>query len=120
MRLFESGASVREVSRRIGVSRSVVSRLRGRVMETERSKERRRSGRPRATIHAQDRFIVLQSLRDRIATANSIKQQLRTATNVDIGCQTIRNRLHEANLASRTLQSEYDLGVTAEIGAESM
>ena len=103
MGFLETGLSIR-VSRRIGVSLSVVSRLQDRSMERGRSEERRRSGRPRTTTHAQDRFIMLQALRDRIATANSIKQQLRRATKMNISDQTIRNRPDEAKIASRIPQ----------------
>lgn len=83
------------------MSHSVVQRLRERFNNTGSVQEPRRSGRPRVTTARQDHFITLSALRMRSATANTIRRQLHAASNVNVSDQTIRNRLHEANLRSR-------------------
>lgn len=98
---IENGLSIREVARRLAVSHSVIQRLQERTQATGHVAERPRSGRPRATTRRQDRFIVTQALRERTATANSLRGQLRHAANVNVSDQTIRNRLRAANLRSR-------------------
>ena len=46
--------------------------------------------------------MVLSSLRDRTAPARALQNELLNATNVSVSDQTIRNRLHEAGLRSRS------------------
>lgn len=98
---LEEGVRLREVARRLAVAHSVIQTLRDRYSETGSVTERRRSGRPRSTTRQQDRFVVLSALRQRTATANALRTQLRAASNVTVSDQTIRNRLREANLRSR-------------------
>ena len=97
--LIRQGLSLRNVGRQLGVSQSVIWRLSNRYQQTVR--ERARSGRPRILTPQQDRFVVLAARRERTATANNIRAQLRTAANVNVSEQTIRNRLRAANLQSR-------------------
>ena len=98
---LQEGVGVREVGRRLAVSHSVIQTLRDRHAETGSVAERRRPGRPRSTTRQQDRFLVVSALRQRTVTANTLSRQLRTAGNVVISDQTVRNRLREANLHSR-------------------
>lgn len=98
---LRQGIALREVARRLAVSLSVIQRLRDRFANTGSVREPRRSGRPRMTTRQQDRYIVLTALRNRTVTATTLRGQLRTASNVNVSDQTIRNRLHEANLRSR-------------------
>ena len=98
---LQEGVAVREVGRRLGVSHSIIQRLRERFNNTRSVQEPRRSGRPRVTTARQDHFIALSALRTRSATANTIRRQLQAASNINVSDQTIRNRLHEANLRSR-------------------
>src|ERR1700729_1374980 len=98
---FEEGVPIREIARRLAVNQSVIQRLRDRFINTGTVEEARRPGRPRITNVQQDRYVVLMALRDRTATANAMRIQLRATTNVNLSDQTIRNRLHEANLHSR-------------------
>uniref|UniRef100_A0A667WJH9 Transposase Tc1-like domain-containing protein n=1 Tax=Myripristis murdjan TaxID=586833 RepID=A0A667WJH9_9TELE len=76
-------------------SQSVISRLQQRYKETGRVTERHRSGRPLATSHTDDRFIVNSALRNRMMNAT----QLQARTQVSL--QTIRNRLHQHGLRAR-------------------
>ena len=64
-------------------------------------KDRPRSGRPRATTHAQDRLIRTLALRNRVITANQIAARLHTDTGVRVTAHTIRNRLHRGHLQAR-------------------
>ena len=60
---LEAGMRQVEVARRLGVSQSVISRLRTRLAQTNSTLDRRRSGRPRSTSQAQDRFLRTSALR---------------------------------------------------------
>ena len=98
---LQEGISAREVGRRLGVSDSVIRRLRDRFQATGSAEERARSGRPRATSRRNDRSIVLATLRNRTVTARTLRGNLRQAANVNVSETTIRRRLHESNLLSR-------------------
>ena len=99
---IQDGISLREIGRRLGVTHSVIQRLRERWQTTGSVQEPRRPGRTRSTTIQQDRFVVLSSLRDRTAPARAIRNELLNATNVTVSDQTIRNRLREAGLRSRS------------------
>ena len=99
---MQEGIGVREIGRRLGVVHSVIQRLRDRYKTTGSVQEPRRPGRTRSTTRQQDRFVVLSSLRDRTAPARALQNELLNATNVSVSDQTIRNRLHEAGLRSRS------------------
>ena len=58
-----------------------------------------RSGRPRVTTAAQDRYIRVRHLRDRTTTATSTAAQI--PGDGRISDQTVRNRLREAGLFAR-------------------
>ena len=89
-----------EVARRLWVSQSVISRLRTRLAQTNSTLYRRRSGRPRSTSQAQDRFLRTPALRSRSVSAEQLRERLsRTGTRVSV--QTVRNRLHSAGLSAR-------------------
>lgn len=98
---LQEGVVVREVAQRLGVSHSVIIRLRQRLQNTGRVQERPRSGRPKITTPREDRYIERQALQERTRSANNIRRRLRNATNTVVSDQTIRNRLHTANLRAR-------------------
>ena len=87
---INNGLSLREISRRLQVSVSVISRLRQRFLATGGFEERPRTGRPRATTAREDRFITRQAQAMRTATAQTIRRQLRNATHTSISTQTVR------------------------------
>lgn len=89
------------VARAMNVSQSVISRLWSRHRATGSVQDRPRSGRPRATTQAQDRFIRTIALRNRLVTANQIRSQLQRDTGLVVSGQTIRNRLHRFHLHAR-------------------
>ncbi|XP_046556030.1 uncharacterized protein LOC124265285 [Haliotis rubra] len=98
---LEDGESLRSVGRRLQVSPSVIHRLRERFQTTGRVQDRARSGRPRKTTRADDRYVVLHALRNRFTTASALRLQLRHATNTNVSISTIWNRLRAANVRSR-------------------
>ena len=104
MRLCAIGmleAGMRQVvARRLGVSQSVISRLRTRLAQTNSMLDRRRSGRPRSTSQAQDQFLHTSALRSWSVSAEQLREPLsRTGTRVSV--RTMRNRLHSAGLRAR-------------------
>lgn len=98
---LDDGISGRAVSRRLGVSHSVVQRLWERFQNTGSTDHRPRSGRPRATGRRDDRFLLLSALRNRTITAQRLRTEFRIATNINVCQQTIRNRLYQFGLHSR-------------------
>lgn len=98
---LQEDIGVREIGRRLRVSHSVIQTLRDRFNATGSVAERRRQGRPRSTTRQQDRYVVLSALRNRSASANTIRGDLQAAGNVNVSDQTIRNRLREVGLHSR-------------------
>ena len=98
---LQDGVGLREIGRRLGVHHAIIQRLRDRFNATGSTVERRQTGRPRATSIRQDRFLVLSALRQRTATANNLRGQLRATANVVISDQTVWNRLREVNLRAR-------------------
>ena len=101
--MLEAGMRQVEVARRLGVSQSVISRLRTRLAQTNSTLYRRQSGRPRSTSQAQDRFLRMSALRPRSVSADQLRERLsRTGTRVSV--QTVRNRLHSAGQRSATLR----------------
>lgn len=99
--MLQVGTTQTVVARTMNVSQSVISRLWSRYRATHSVNDRRRSGRPRATTHAQDRFIRTLALRNRVITANQIRARLQADTGVRVSAQTIRNRLHRGHLHAR-------------------
>ena len=96
--MLEAGMRQVEVARRLGVSQSVISRLRTRLAQTNSTLDRRRSGRPRSTSQAQERFLHTPALRSRSVSAEQLRERL-SRTRVSV--QTVRNRLHSAGLRAR-------------------
>jgi hypothetical protein len=86
------------VARTLGCKRLVIHRLRRRFQMTGSTKDRPRSGHPKVTSPADDRFIRLRHLRDRFLPATS-------STNVvqgrRVSVQTIRRRLNANGLRPR-------------------
>ena len=77
------------VSLHFGYTRKTIGHLRRRFRVTGNVADRPRSGTPRVTTAADDRYIVLQHLRDRRLTAAATGRQH------DIHQQTVRNRLRQ-------------------------
>ena len=98
---IQSGLTYRTIGGRLGVSASVICRLKQRLQTTGRVKERPRPGRPRLTDVRTDRFIVRQALTKRTNTANRIRNLVRVTANLNVSENTVRRRLRAAGLSSR-------------------
>ena len=77
------------VSKHFGCTRKTIERLRRRFRVTGNVADRPRSGRPRVTTAADDHYIVLQHLRNRLLTTAATGRQY------GIHPQTLRNRLRQ-------------------------
>ncbi|XP_041346984.1 uncharacterized protein LOC121366707 [Gigantopelta aegis] len=96
---LEAGESQSEVARLFNVYPSTISRLWICYQAHRSTRYLRRSGRPRVTTPAQDRYIRLRHLRQRTTTATSTQSAIPGLRR--ISDQTVRNRLREAGLRPR-------------------
>ncbi|XP_011705783.1 PREDICTED: uncharacterized protein LOC105460978 [Wasmannia auropunctata] len=98
--LIEDGRSRRYVAEALDLSVSTVQRAYAKYLETN-SFQRRPLERPQCTNNNDDRFIVLNSLRDRHRTAVQIRNNLRDVRNTNVSVDTVQRRLADQNLFSR-------------------
>jgi transposase len=96
--MLQAGQVQRAVAGHFNVSRRVISRLWNRFQHTGNVAERSRSGRPRKTTVRQDRYLSNMAKRQRFQSAVRLNSDFRTATGVRVSSQTVRNRLHTANM----------------------
>ena len=87
--MLNAGMSATVVSQQFGCTRWTIECLRRRFCVTGNVADRPRSGRPRVTTAADDRYIVLQHLRNRRLTAAA------TGGQYGMHPQTVRNRLRQ-------------------------
>ncbi len=99
--MLQSGHVQRTVAVHFNVSQSVISRLWNRFQQTGNVAERPRAGRPRSTTRRQDRYLSNMAKRQRFQSAVRLNTDFQMATAVRISSQTVRNRLHAANLRAR-------------------
>lgn len=99
--LVDDGRSQRYAARALGIPETTVRRAIERYRETGLMTRRPGSGRPRATQPADDRFIQLQTLRNRFQTASETARRLQHARNTRVSVNTVRRRLAELDLHSR-------------------
>ena len=99
--MLQTGRSQTEVATEFRVSQSVISRLQQRHRETGRVTERHRSGRPLATSHADDGYIVNNALRNQMMNATQLQARSREVRGTQVSRQTIGNRLHQRGLRAR-------------------
>ena len=87
--------------RKLETSVQAVRSLRRWFVQTGSTEDLPRSGRPRVTTPAQDRYILNQHLRNRFLTATATASVTPGTHNPRISAQTVRNRLAENNLRAR-------------------
>ncbi|GFU86776.1 transposable element Tcb2 transposase [Trichonephila clavipes] len=98
---LEGGQTQAEVAQAIGVSQSEISRIWNRFLETGSAGRRPGQGRRRATMHNEDRYLVLTTWRHRNMNATLLQQHLCSATGTTVLTQTVRNRFHGVGLYAR-------------------
>jgi transposase len=96
--MLQAGKVQRAVAGHFNVSQSVISMLWNRFQHTDNVAERSRAGRLRKTTVRQDRYFSNMAKRQRFQSDVRLKFEFRTATGVRVSSQTVRNRLHTANL----------------------
>uniref|UniRef100_A0A8K9WZ05 Transposase Tc1-like domain-containing protein n=1 Tax=Oncorhynchus mykiss TaxID=8022 RepID=A0A8K9WZ05_ONCMY len=96
--MLQEGMRTADVARAIHCNVCTVRRLRQCYRETGRTADHPRSGRPRVTTPAQDRYIRTSHLRDRYRMATITAQVTPGMHNPSISAQTVCNRLREAGL----------------------
>ncbi|GFW45462.1 transposable element Tcb2 transposase [Trichonephila clavipes] len=98
---LEEGRSVTSVAAEFGIAHSIVSRLWRQFQTTGTAIRGLSSGRPRGTTPADDRYIVLQTRRNRRQTAGEIARHTTQATGRPISRFTVARRLHGGGLFAR-------------------
>ena len=96
-----TGQSQRDVGRQFNVSHTVVGRVWQSYLDTGSVSERGGRGRPRKTTDSDDRYIVNIAKRRRFESAKALNADFLDASGVRICEQTVRNRLHAANIRAR-------------------
>jgi transposase len=98
--LIQKGVVVREVARRLKVTKSTVSFVYKKFEEFGSTTNRATSGRPRATTRTDDRAISRMAKKNPKVTAAEINKVLRSS-GVTVSNQTVRNRLYAVGLKGR-------------------
>ncbi|GFX27623.1 transposable element Tcb2 transposase [Trichonephila clavipes] len=98
---LEEGRSVTSVAAEFGIAHSIVSRLWRQFQTTGTAIRGISSGRPRGTIRADDRYIVLQARRNMRQTAEEIARHTTQATGRPISRFNVARRLHGGGLFAR-------------------
>lgn len=99
--MLQAGMSQSEIARHFGCSQPAISNLTRRYEETGSVDDHPRSGRPRVTTPIQDRFIVLQHLRDRFRPATRTAAVTVGRHHQRISESTVRRRLRSHMLSAR-------------------
>lgn len=99
--MIQAGLSNRQVAVNLNRDHRIIDHLWNRYIQTGSVSDRPRAGRPRVTTARDDQYLVTCALRQRTLNSRRLREQLRAGANVNVSDQTIRNRLHERNLAAR-------------------
>jgi len=99
--MLVAGCKTAEVAACVGASVQSIRSLRRWFAQTGSTRDLPRSGRPRVTSRAQDRYILNQHLRDRFRTATATAAVTPGTHNNRISAQTVRKRLAESGLHGR-------------------
>ena len=100
--MLSAGTSATVVSKHFGCTRKTIERLWRRLRVTGNVADRPRSGRPRVTTVADDRYIVLQHLRNRRLTASATGRQY------GFHPQTVRKKLRQNVQSIRAYRAYFD------------
>ena len=98
---IEAGRQLKDVAAAMGVSKSTITRLRQRYVQTGSVEDRPRTGQPRVTSQRTDRVIRLTHLRRRFQAATETANATPGRNRPRISPQTVRRRLREAGIRCR-------------------
>ena len=90
-----------DIARALNVSQSVVSRLLKKHRETGSVKDRKWSGRPKATTPRQDRLLLRMSGQNHFYSCETLRTQLRATHRIRVSRRLVNSRLLQARLRSR-------------------
>ena len=96
-----AGQTQRQVATEFNVNQSVISRLWQLYLDTGDVQRRPGQGHLRVTTNAQDRRLTLMARRRRFNSAVTLGRDFEQTYGHRISAQTVRNRLHAANLRAR-------------------
>lgn len=99
--LVEQGYSQRQVAAILNVDRSNMKYALKRYRATGLYTRKPGSGGVRCTSARDDRFIILEVLRNRFLTAVEIRQRLQVTRGVNVSERTVRRRIEECELRAR-------------------
>ena len=99
--LIEDSRSFRYVADRLHKSVGSVHRAVKRFREHQTYSRIPGSGHSRATSRVDDRFILLQALRDRHTTAVQLRNRLQQVRGVNVSERTVRRRLYASGLKAQ-------------------
>ena len=99
--LCQEGFSSREVSRRLRVNQGDVVQTCRRYRDTGTVDDMLRSGCPKATTADDDHYLQILAWRNPESNVAMLNNAFRAATGRRVWTQTVRNRLHDAQLHSR-------------------
>ncbi|MEW8545001.1 MAG: transposase [Candidatus Thiodiazotropha sp.] len=101
---LDAGMRSREVARRFHTSHQTINRIRQRYRQTGQFKDMPRSGRPKVTTRAEDRYIATTVARNRFVTGPQTRRRLYAVRGPGarpVSVQTVRNRIHASGFKSR-------------------
>lgn len=97
---LQAGVSQNQVAALFGVSPSTICKLKAKFYITGDVRNRPQSGRPKKTAPQEDRFLILSALRNHMQSYTDLQSGFAGLYGRWLSAQTIRNRLHAANLWS--------------------
>lgn len=99
--LYNEGYRQKDIARRLRRGQSTVSNILKRYQETGNFVRRPGQGRKRCTTAIDDRFLILNSTRNRTLTSTHLKNELLNVRQINVSSKTVRRRLKEAGLKPR-------------------
>ena len=93
--------SFAEIAKEAKVSVSTISCTIKRHLETGGNSDMKTSGRPKATTQSEDKFLRVNSLRDRWLTGQQLQAQLNTGRSKEVSVSTANRRLRAAGLSGQ-------------------
>lgn len=99
--LRNEGYSMSQIAQKVGVSKKGVYTTLDRSQKFGSLMDRKRSGRPRKTTKAEDKYIIMKSKRNRRLTAVDITNDFNFGKSSKISITTVKTRLLRAGLRGR-------------------